>query len=173
LCLCTAQRRGPRGERQAGSRFALSEPNSTRAAPRGRRPPAGAWSGACISAVIHSRSRHLCCSENTARTTLHLANTDHPPLDRHARTAYDGQPEQTCLLGYYAYPSRSSALHHYQRLCSRRAALRPGLCRALPGRCIALAELLAALDAYPSGDCRGDPARCSRAVVSSSRSRSP
>jgi hypothetical protein len=62
-----------------GSRFALSEPNSTHAAPRGRRPPADAWSGAYARAVICYGSRPLCCSENTARTRLHLANTDHLP----------------------------------------------------------------------------------------------
>jgi hypothetical protein len=74
-----ARRRGVQGERQAGSRFALSEPNSTRAAPCGRRTPADAWSGAYARAVICYGSRPLCCSENTARTRLHLANTDHLP----------------------------------------------------------------------------------------------
>jgi hypothetical protein len=73
------RRRGVQGERQAGSRFALSEPNSTRAAPCGRRTPADAWSGAYARAVICYGSRPLCCSENTARTRLHLANTDHLP----------------------------------------------------------------------------------------------
>ena len=41
-----ARRRGVQGERQAGSGFAVSEPNSTRAAPCGRRPPADAWGSA-------------------------------------------------------------------------------------------------------------------------------
>jgi hypothetical protein len=74
-----ARRRGVQGERQAGSRFALSEPNSTRAAPCGRRTPADAWSGAYARAVICYGSRPLRYSENTARTRLHLANTDHLP----------------------------------------------------------------------------------------------
>jgi hypothetical protein len=74
-----ARRRGVQGERQAGFRFALSEPNSTRAAPCGRRTPADAWSGAYARAVICYGSRTSCCSENTARTRLHLANTDHLP----------------------------------------------------------------------------------------------
>jgi hypothetical protein len=64
---------------RSGSRFALSEPNSTCAAPCGRRPPADAWGGAYARAVICYGSRPLCCSENTARTRLHLANTDHLP----------------------------------------------------------------------------------------------
>ena len=78
-----ARCRGVQGERQAGSRFALSEPNSTRAAPCGRWTPADAWSGAYARAVICYGSRTSCCSENTARTRLHLANTDHLPPGAH------------------------------------------------------------------------------------------